>query len=422
MVRAARPGLRPAGGPLARLVDRLTPPERLRVGPFREGAFRSRLHDERLAAILGLALGVAFTVCFATGMLSHLIQHPPSWFRWPPRPAGLYRITQGVHVATGIASIPLLLAKLWVVYPRLWTWPPVRSVAHALERASLLPLVGGSVFLLFGGVFSIVRFYPWPFSFPAAHYHAAWITVGALVIHVGAKAGVARSALARPEHEETDRRPIDPDPEPADAYREPIDGGLTRRRFLGAVGAAAGALTLATLGQTVRPLGRLSVLAPRHPSVGPQSFPVNKTAASARVEEAATDPGYRLVVEGRVPRPLSLSLDDLRSMFQHEARLPIACVDGWSASAWWRGVPVRDLLDLAGAPPDAEVLVRSLQPRGPYRESVLNPLHARDGDTLLAMEIDGEPLHIDHGFPVRLIGPNRPGVMQTKWVGRLVVR
>lgn len=38
------------------------------------------------------------------------------------------------------------------------------------------------------------------------------------------------------------------------------------------------------------------------------------------------------------------------------------------------------------------------------------------------MDIDGEPLHIDHGFPCRLIAPNRPGVLQTKWVTTLEVR
>ena len=62
------------------------------------------------------------------------------------------------------------------------------------------------------------------------------------------------------------------------------------------------------------------------------------------------------------------------------------------------------------------------QEDGQYRASTLNRWHARDPDTLLAYEVNGEPLHIDHGFPVRLIGPNRPGVMQTKWVRRLVVR
>ena len=99
----------------------------LRAGPFREGAFRSHLHSQRTAAWLGIGLGISFGLCFATGLLSHAIQHPPSWLRWPPRPAGLYRVTQGLHVAAGIASVPLLLAKLWAVIPKLWEWPPLRS-------------------------------------------------------------------------------------------------------------------------------------------------------------------------------------------------------------------------------------------------------------------------------------------------------
>src|SRR5262249_6413148 len=96
--------------------------------------------------------GVTFTVCFVTGVLSHLIQDPPSWFQWPSRPAGLYRVTQGVHVATGLASIPLLLAKLWVVFPKLFAWPPFRSVAHLVERLAIFPLVAGGVFELFSGL------------------------------------------------------------------------------------------------------------------------------------------------------------------------------------------------------------------------------------------------------------------------------
>jgi DMSO/TMAO reductase YedYZ molybdopterin-dependent catalytic subunit len=149
---------------------------------------------------------------------------------------------------------------------------------------------------------------------------------------------------------------------------------------------------------------------------------VNRTARGARVVGPATDPGYRLRVEGAVRAPLALSLDDLRRMPTSEATLPIACVDGWSANERWRGVPLRQLLELAGAAPGAEVLVESLQPTGLYRTSIVNAAQAADHATLLALEVNGEPLHIDHGFPVRLIGPNRPGVMQTKWVGRLLVR
>ena len=50
--------------------------------------YRSRLHDERTAAWLGLALGVAFSVCFATGVWSHLQQDPPSWFDAPAHRPG----------------------------------------------------------------------------------------------------------------------------------------------------------------------------------------------------------------------------------------------------------------------------------------------------------------------------------------------
>jgi DMSO/TMAO reductase YedYZ molybdopterin-dependent catalytic subunit len=46
---------------------------------------------------------------------------------------------------------------------------------------------------------------------------------------------------------------------------------------------------------------------------------------------------------------------------------------------------------------------------------------AHDRDTLLALELDGEPLALDHGFPLRLIAPNRPGVQQTKWINKVVV-
>src|SRR3990170_5127935 len=114
--------------------------------------FRSALHDERTAALLGIALAVTFAVCFVTGLLSHVAQDPDPWFPWPTRPAGLYRVTQGLHVATGIIAIPLLLGKLWTVYPRLWQWPPIENLTHLVERFSLFPLVAGSVFLLFTGI------------------------------------------------------------------------------------------------------------------------------------------------------------------------------------------------------------------------------------------------------------------------------
>jgi DMSO/TMAO reductase YedYZ molybdopterin-dependent catalytic subunit len=148
---------------------------------------------------------------------------------------------------------------------------------------------------------------------------------------------------------------------------------------------------------------------------------VNRGAANAGVVDLAQSPFYRLEVTGRVARPLALDLDALRALPAHDTVLPIACVEGWSYSAPWSGVRVRDLLAMAGAEPDRTILVESLEPHGAYRTSTLNPDQAGDRDTLLALSLDGEPLALDHGFPCRLIAPNRPGVLQTKWVSRVVV-
>jgi DMSO/TMAO reductase YedYZ molybdopterin-dependent catalytic subunit len=197
---------------------------------------------------------------------------------------------------------------------------------------------------------------------------------------------------------------------------------LSRRGLLAAVGAAAGLITVATIGQTVAPLSRLSPLAPRRPRIGPQRLPVNKTAAGAGVHAAALDPGYRLTVAGP-GRDVTLELAALTALTQHTVVLPITCVEGWSATATWTGVRLRDLVALVGVDPEhAEVDVESLQSGGRYRTSTVPAPHTRDPLTLIALKLNGEVLHIDHGYPARLIAPNRPGVLQTKWVGRLTVR
>lgn len=377
-----------------------------RLAHERDKASVQPTHSPRAAALLGSALGVSFTVCFLTGLYSHFAQQPPGWFTLPARPVGLYRITQGVHVATGLASVPLLAAKLWSVYPGLMQVRPKWNLDHLLARISLVPLVAGSVFMLITGVANISQWYPWPFFFTVAHYRVAWITIGALIIHVGAKAAVTSTALRR-----------------AKTVRPSEAGALTRRGLLTAAAGAAGVVTLTTVGQTVGPLSRASLLAPRRPDIGPQGVPVNRAAVDAGVTDAAFSDGYRLTVRGDVSRPMSLTLADLRALPQRRAELPIACVEGWSASATWTGVPVRDLVEAAGAVAGrVAVEVRSLERDSIYAVSQVNEVQAADRDTLLALRLGGEPLHVDHGYPVRLIGPNRPGVMQTKWVTELVVR
>lgn len=381
-----------------------TPPAALRRGPLRRQAFPSRLRSPRLTSQLGLVLGIAIGICFATGFLSHLIQHPPGWFAWPSRPVELYRVTQGVHVATGLASIPLLTAKLWSVYPKLFRWPPVRDPAHALERLSVLVLVSAVLFQLVTGVLNIAYWYaPMPFGFLPTHYWTAWVAIGALLLHIAVKLPIIRGALSRD-------RPV----------RTVTVGGLTRRGLLIAVGSTTGVLTLATVGQTLRPLRYVSVLAPRRPDIGPQGLPVNTSAAAANVTTAALDPAYRLTVHGPAGQE-TFSLTDLAALPQVTVELPIACVEGWSATGHWTGVRLGELIGRVGGRPGHDaVVVHSLQ-HGAYAVSIVDESHTADPLTLIATGLNGEPLHLDHGYPCRLIAPNRPGALQTKWLTSVTV-
>jgi hypothetical protein len=366
--------------------------------------FPARARGPELTSRVGAWLGTAFAVCFLTGVWSHLQYDPPAWAPIGPSPASLYRWTQGVHVATGIACIPLLLVKLWSVYPRLFARPPAgarRLVLHLLERGSIALLVAAAIFQLVTGTLNVVQWYPWSFSFRPTHEAVAWVAIGSLLVHVAVKLPVIGRAFT------------DPADEPADA------DGPGRRAVLGTALLASAAATVLTVGQSVPWLRRVSVMAVRDGS-GPQGLPVNRTARAAGAVEAATDPGFALEVRfGEQVRTLRRA--DLEALPQRTHRLPIACVEGWSREATWTGVAVRDLLALVGAPPSSTVRVRSMQTRGAFATSELPAAFVEDHRTLLALDLEGEPLDLDHGFPCRVIAPNRPGVLQTKWVDGLEV-
>ncbi len=377
----------------------------------RETDFVSRLRGPEVAARVGLWLGVAFGVAFLTGLYSHIAQQPQPVLPLPTRPIWLYRITQGLHVIAGTAAVPLLLVKLWTVFPRLFTRPPreLRQLAlHGAERASIAALVAASVFQLATGLANSAQWYPWAFSFRATHYAVAWVAIGALIVHVAVKLPLIRRALAADVEADLDAEVRSADL-PAAA--------LSRRSLLRTTWLAAGVAVVATAGATVPWLRRVSVLAVRT-GEGPGGVPINKTAAAARVTETAADAAYRLVV-AYAGREVSLSRADLDALAQTTADLPIACVEGWSATGTWTGVRVRALLDLVAAPRGLDLRVDSLQESGPFRVTRLPSQFADDDLTLIALSLAGEPLSLDHGYPARLIAPNRPGVLQTKWVARL---
>lgn len=411
-------------------------------GPFRRSFFRSPLRGPWLTAIFASALLVGVTAEFVTGLLSYAAYNPDLLgndktpgkgilgfylFDWPTHPHWLYRVSQGLHVTLGMAVIPLLLGKLWSVIPKLFSWPPVRSPAHLLERLSLLLLVGGAIFEFATGVVNVQYWYVFPASFYRVHLYGAWIFIAAFVMHAVLKfPTVVRALRSRRLRTElhTDRGhtvPEDPDPDEL-VSPDPAPATISRRGAVGLVGTGSLLLAGLTVGQTLGGRWRqTALLAPRRadPGRGPNGFQINKTAAFRGVTAAAREPTWRLAVHGPTTR-ITLSRGELLAMPQHAARLAIACVEGWSSgNQTWSGVRLRDLARLAGVATPASAQVQSLQRGGAFAAATLRRNQILDADSLLALTVNGAELSLDHGYPARVIVPDNPGVHNTKWVERI---
>ncbi|MDP9405803.1 MAG: molybdopterin-dependent oxidoreductase, partial [Actinomycetota bacterium] len=132
---------------------------------------------------------------------------------------------------------------------------------------------------------------------------------------------------------------------------------------------------------------------------------------------------WRLGLSGMVDRPQDLTYDQLVDLGLSEHWTTLACVSnevggGLIGNALWGGVPLRTVLDLAGVQPGAtQIVARSVDGwTAGFPTSA-----AYDGrEALVAVSMNGEPLPLEHGYPVRLVVPGLYGyVSATKWLGEL---
>jgi DMSO/TMAO reductase YedYZ molybdopterin-dependent catalytic subunit len=395
--------------------------------PLRGPRWHSPLRGLWFTSRLGSALLLTLPIVIVTGLLSYIAYGPRfgqaipadvGWlklptFDWPTDPAWLYRLTQGVHVGLGLILIPVVLAKLWSVIPRLFVWPPARSIAQLLERISLLMLVGGILFEIVTGVLNIQYDYLFGFSFYTAHYFGAWVFIAGFLVHIAIKIPRMLTGLrsTRTDEDESDGL----------ASADPAEPTISRRGALAVVGGGALLMAVLTAGQTLGGFTRqAALLLPRGRSYGdgPTDFQINRTARAAGITAKATGAAWRLTLRGG-PNPVVLDRAALTALPQHTAQLPIACVEGWSTTQTWSGVRLRDLAALAGVSGPASARVSSVERRGAFNRARLQANQIDHPDALLAFRVNGADLSPDHGFPARVIVPALPGVHNTKWVAAI---
>jgi DMSO/TMAO reductase YedYZ molybdopterin-dependent catalytic subunit len=197
-------------------------------------------------------------------------------------------VDAGLHVGLGLVIIPVVLAKLWSVIPRLFAWPPAPSLAQLLERVTLLMLVGGILFEIVTGILNIQYDYVFGFDFYTAHYFGAWVFIAGFVCHLCLKLPtMERSLRSRSMRSvlgtsRADTVPELPDPTGLVAL-DPDPPTLSRRGALALVGGGTLLVAVLTAGQTVGGFTRsAALLLPRGRSYGngPNDFQINRTACA----------------------------------------------------------------------------------------------------------------------------------------------
>ena len=206
---------------------------------------------------------------------------------------------------------------------------------------------------------------------------------------------------------------------------------LLRRRFLQLSGFSSLSLLLSgcgirlfeeVVGQAFEPLNqRLEelLLNPQQPvpefsinAIEPEALIINSYRFTPKIDTVK----FRLLVEGDVDNPLSLSMADIQEMPNTSMIIRHVCVEGWAAIVQWGGLQLRDIVALAK--PKSNVRYIYFESADGYYESwdIASALHPQ---TLMAYEKNGQPLPVEHGAPLRLASPIKLGYKQSKWVTRI---
>ncbi|HWK33107.1 MAG TPA: molybdopterin-dependent oxidoreductase [Hyphomicrobium sp.] len=146
--------------------------------------------------------------------------------------------------------------------------------------------------------------------------------------------------------------------------------------------------------------------------------------ADPQYQRAATNgfADWKLTIDGLVERPAALTLAELRALPSRTQITRHDCVEGWSAIGKWKGAQMAPLLQSVGLKPEARYLVfhcaDKLSVFSNYYESIdlIDALHPQ---TILAYEMNGAPLPVPHGAPVRLRVERQIGYKQAKYIERI---
>lgn len=212
--------------------------------------------------------------------------------------------------------------------------------------------------------------------------------------------------------------------------QESASASSSRRQLLVTAGAAL--VGVVAVGAAWRLLGGTSEVAAEPNAapfdlegLSPEVTPNERfyTVSKNFIDPVVAEGSWRLKIDGLVDRPLELTYEQLTALPSSEGYYTLMCISnevggGLWGNAYWRGVKLRDLLMQAGVHTDAYKAVFTAA--DDYKDSVVleRALHP---ETLLAWEMNGEPLRREHGYPARLLIPGIYGMKNVKWLSGISI-
>jgi len=199
---------------------------------------------------------------------------------------------------------------------------------------------------------------------------------------------------------------------------------LSRRALIVASGAGVGVLALGAVFNRLYAGATVYYDGLRYKGRDVQAITPNDRfyTVTKNVSDPTIDAGrWRFEVGGLVARPRTYTFDELRRLSSTVQETTLMCIsnavgDGLMSNAKWKGIPLRSVLETAG--PGPGVVKAVLRGTDSYSDTIAFA-KAMDPATLLAFEMNGEPLPLRHGYPVRVIVPGLFGEKNVKWVSRV---
>ncbi len=147
--------------------------------------------------------------------------------------------------------------------------------------------------------------------------------------------------------------------------------------------------------------------------------PVDRLSLTGKPPQEVDIGKYRLTVSGMVDTTLDLTYDELLSFPSTTQVVLLICHESHVDNARWKGVPVSYLLDKAGLPPDASEVTFIAMDR--YSRTLPIDVAKREG-TFVAYEVNGVPIPLKHGYPLRLVVKGLYGENWVKWLRQIDVK